>query len=287
MGEISKSVLITGCSTGIGRASAERLAERGHRVYATARRLESIEDLAGKGCELLSLDVTDDESMVAAVKAVEDAEGAVGALVNNAGYSQGGAVETVPMDALRQQIETNFFGLVRLTQLCLPGMREQGWGRVVNVSSMGGRFTLPGGGAYHASKHAVEAWSDALRWETRSFGIRVSIVEPGIVLTDFAKAHAGAIEKADGEGPYAEFNTAVRSRVDGAYEGALAKMGSSPVKIARVIERAITSSRPKPRYRIGMDARSVIVLRRLLPDRLFDAFLRSQYPRPSEPDPEQ
>lgn len=283
MGEISKSVLITGCSTGIGRATAERLADRGHRVYATARRLESIEDLAAKGCELLSLDVTDDESMVAAVKAVEDAEGAVGALVNNAGYSQGGAVETVSMEALRRQLETNFFGLVRLTQLCLPGMRDQGWGRVVNVSSMGGRFTLPGGGAYHASKHAVEAWSDALRWETQKLGIRVSVVEPGIVLTDFAKAHAGAIEEAqsDAEGPYAEFNAAVRSRVDGAYEGALAKTGSSPAKIARVIERAITSSRPKPRYRIGMDARSVIVLRRLLPDRLFDAFLRTQYPRPT------
>lgn len=281
MGEISKSVLITGCSTGIGRATAERLADRGHRVYATARRIESIGDLAAKGCELLSLDVTDDESMAAAVKAVEDAEGAVGALVNNAGYSQGGAVETVPMDALRKQLETNFFGLVRLTQLCLPGMRGQGWGRVVNVSSMGGRFTLPGGGAYHASKHAVEAWSDALRWETKSFGIRVSIIEPGIVLTDFAKAHAGAIGKADGEGPYTEFNVAVRDRVDGAYEGALAKLGSSPAKIARVIERAITASRPKPRYRIGMDARSVIVLRRVLSDRLFDAFLRSQYPRPS------
>lgn len=281
MGEISKSVLVTGCSTGIGRATAERLAGRGHRVYATARRLESIEDLAAKGCEILSLDVTDDESMVAAVKAVEDGEGAVGALVNNAGYSQGGAVETVPMDALRKQLETNFFGLVRLTQLCLSGMREQGWGRVVNVSSMGGRFTLPGGGAYHASKHAVEAWSDALRWETKSFGIRVSIIEPGIVLTDFAKAHAGALEEADHEGPYGEFNTAVRSRVDGAYEGALARMGSSPAKVARVIERSITSSRPKPRYRVGMDARSVILLRRLLPDRVFDGFLRTQYPRPS------
>lgn len=284
MGEISKSVLITGCSTGIGRATAERLADRGHRVYATARRLESIEDLAAKGCELLSLDVTDDESMVAAVKAVEGAEGAIGALVNNAGYSQGGAVETVSMEALRRQLETNFFGLVRLTQLCLPGMRDQGWGRVVNVSSMGGRFTLPGGGAYHASKYAVEAWSDALRWETQKLGIRVAVVEPGIVLTDFAKAHAGAIDEAqseDAEGPYAGFNAAVRSRVDGAYEGALAKMGSSPAKIARVIERAITSSRPKPRYRIGMDARSVIVLRRLLPDRLFDAFLRTQYPRPT------
>lgn len=280
MGEISRAVLITGCSTGIGRATAERLAQRGHRVYATARRLESIEDLTDRGCVILPLDVTDSESMAQAVKTVEEAEGAVGALVNNAGYSQGGAVETVTMDQLRRQMETNFFGLAELTKLCLPGMRDQGFGRVVNVSSMGGRFTLPGGGAYHASKHAVEAWSDALRWETRAFGIRVSIIEPGIVLTSFAQAHAGAIEEADDEGPYAEFNAAVRRRVDSAYEGFLARMGTKPEKVARVIERAIRSGRPRPRYRIGMDARSVILMRRLLSDRLFDAFLRSQYPRP-------
>lgn len=279
MTEISKAVLITGCSTGIGRATAERLARRGHRVYATARRPESIEDLRELGCETLPLDVTDSESMAQAVKTVEDAEGAVGALVNNAGYSQGGAVEALDMDAVRRQFETNVFGAVELAQRCLPGMREQGWGRIVNVSSMGGRFTLPGGGAYHGSKHALEAMSDALRWETKGFGIRVSIIEPGVVLTDFPQAHAGAIE-AGGDGPYGDFNAAVRARVDGAYEGFLAATGTKPGKVARVIERAITSPLSKPRYRIGMDARTVIVLRRLMPDRVFDAFLRTQYPRP-------
>jgi NAD(P)-dependent dehydrogenase (short-subunit alcohol dehydrogenase family) len=284
-------VLITGCSTGIGRATAERLARRGHRVYATARRLDAVADLKDLGCEILELDVTEDDSMVAAVQTIEAAEGAVGALVNNAGYSQGGAVESVPMEAIRRQFETNVFGLVRLTQLCLPGMRAEGAGRVVNVSSMGGRLTFPGGGAYHASKHAVEAFSDALRWEVAGFGIRVSIVEPGIVLTDFPQAHGAAVTGATGgastggaagAAPYAAFNEAVRQRVDDAYAGVLGRMATSPGRVAQVIERAITARHPATRYRVGLDARSVIVLRRLMPDRVFDRFVRlGGYRRPS------
>src|SRR3954468_17014744 len=134
MANPSKAVLITGCSTGIGRATAEHLVGRGHTVYATARRPESIADLEDKGCRTLALDVTDEASMQAAVGAVEEAEGAVGVLVNNAGYSQSGAVESVSMDDLRRQFETNVFGLVRMCQLALPKMREQGWGRIVNIS---------------------------------------------------------------------------------------------------------------------------------------------------------
>ena len=176
-------VLITGCSTGIGRATAERLAERGMTVYATARRLESIEDLRAAGCRTLALDVTDEESMRAGVAAVEEAEGSVGALVNNAGYSQSGAVETIPMDELRRQFETNVFGLVRMCQLVLPGMRRQGRGRIVNISSIGGKLVFPGGGIYHGTKHAVEGISDALRFEVKEFGVDVVIVEPGLIRT--------------------------------------------------------------------------------------------------------
>ncbi len=146
MGEPSRAVLISGCSTGIGRATALRLAQAGWRVYATARRPESIADLEDAGCTTLALDVTDEASMVAAVAAVEEAEGAVGVLVTNAGYSQGGAIETVPLDSVRRQFETNVFGLVRLTQLVLPKMRAQGWGKIVNVGSMGGRLTFPAAG---------------------------------------------------------------------------------------------------------------------------------------------
>lgn len=158
----SRVVLITGCSSGIGRATAERLARAGWTVYATARRLGSIAELEAAGCHLLELDVTDEAAMQAAVEAVERAAGAVGVLVNNAGYSLSCAIESVPLDEVRRQFETNVFGLVRLSQLVLPGMRRQGFGRIVNVSSMGGRLTFPGGGYYHATKHAVEALSDAL-----------------------------------------------------------------------------------------------------------------------------
>lgn len=165
---ISKAVLVTGCSTGIGRATAEHLADAGWTVYATARRPESIADL--RGCKRLALDVCDEASMRAAVDAVERAEGAVGVLVNNAGYGQEGAFEATPMDDVRRQFETNVFGLIRLSQLVLPGMRRQGWGRIVNLSSMGGKLTLPGGAFYHATKHAVEALSDALRFEVREIG---------------------------------------------------------------------------------------------------------------------
>ncbi len=189
----SKAVLITGCSTGIGRTTAEHLAAKGWTVYATARRPESISDLEGKGCKTLALDVTDEQSMQAAVKAVEDAEGAVGVLVNNAGYSQSGAVEEVSMDSVRRQFETNVFGLLRMCQLVLPGMRRARRGRIVNVSSMGGKLVFPGGGAYHASKYAVEAFSDALRFEVAGFGVRVSIIEPGLIITRFGETAASTV----------------------------------------------------------------------------------------------
>src|SRR3954454_21068556 len=168
---VSRAVLVTGCSSGIGRATAERLAVRGYTVYATARRPEAIADLEARGCRVLALDVTDEDSMQAAVATVVDEQGAVGALVNNAGYSQSGAIEEVPLDEVRRQFETNVFGLVRMCQLVLPGMRAQGHGRIVNVSSMGANFTFPGGGFYHATKSAVEAISDALRFEVKHFGI--------------------------------------------------------------------------------------------------------------------
>src|SRR5213080_4478503 len=153
MPDPAKPVLITGCSSGIGHATAELLAERGWKVYATARRPETLSDLRSRGCETLALDVCDEASMSAAVAAVTDAEGAVGVLVNNAGYSQTGAVESVPLDRVRRQFETNVFGLVRMCQLVLPGMRAQHRGKVVNIGSMGGKLTFPGGGVYHATKY--------------------------------------------------------------------------------------------------------------------------------------
>src|SRR5262249_26329628 len=193
----SAPILITGCSTGIGRALATRLGRAGYPVYATARRLESIAGLERDGCRLLALDVTDEESMAAAVRVVGEEYGAVWGLVTNAGYGELGPVEEVPMARVRRQFETNVFGLARMCQLVLPGMRAAGRGRIVNVGSMGGRVTFPGSGYYHASKYAVEAITDALRYEVRPFGVAVSLVEPGPVRTAFgATALTGLAESA-------------------------------------------------------------------------------------------
>ncbi len=282
------AVLITGCSSGIGKETARRLTARGWTVYATARRPESIADLARAGCTTLALDVTDEESMRTAVAAVEAEHGAVGALVNNAGYSQSGALETLPMERLRAQFETNVFGLVRMCQLVLPGMRGAGRGRIVNVSSMGGKLVFPGGGAYHASKYAVEALSDALRFEVRGFGVRVVIVEPGLITTSFGETAAGSLadaasdDPARSDDPYAGFNAAVGAATVGVYEGPMKRLGGGPETVARTIERAIASQNPKPRYKVTASARLALGQRKLLTDRAWDAVMRSQFPSPGK-----
>jgi NAD(P)-dependent dehydrogenase (short-subunit alcohol dehydrogenase family) len=274
----NEPVLITGCSTGIGRATAERLARNGLTVYATARKLDSIADLQAAGCRTLALDVTDEESMRAAVAAVEEAEGAVGALVNNAGYSQSGAVETVPLDEVRRQFETNVYGLLRMCQLVLPAMRREGRGRIVNVSSMGGKLTFPGGGIYHATKYAVEAISDAMRFEVRGFGVYVSVIEPGLIKTNFAETAVDSVS--EDEGPYAKFNSAVQASTAGVYDSALGKLGGGPETVAKAIERAITARRPKTRYPVTASARFFMTQRALLPDRAWDAVVGTSIPRP-------
>jgi NAD(P)-dependent dehydrogenase (short-subunit alcohol dehydrogenase family) len=280
----SRAVLITGCSSGIGRATAERLAARGYTVYATARRVDSIADLEGRGCRVLALDVTNEESMQAAVGTVVDEQGAVGALVNNAGYSQSGAVEEVPMADVRRQFETNVFGLVRMCQLVLPGMRAQHHGRIVNVSSMGANFTFPGGGFYHATKYAVEAISDALRFEVKGFGIDVVIVQPGFIRTGFAEAATQAMPGGPEEhGPYERFNDAVAASTHNVYErGPLTRLGGGPETVARTIERAIASRVPKIRYRVTPSARLLVGQRALMTDGMWDRFLATQFPRPGD-----
>ncbi|MDQ1689389.1 MAG: hypothetical protein QOK42_2364 [Frankiaceae bacterium] len=275
-------VLVTGCSSGIGEATAARLLKAGHTVYATARRPETLETLAAAGARVLALDVTDEASMIAAVKAIEGEHGSVGALVNNAGYGLQGPVEETSMEEVRRQFETNVFGLIRLTQLVLPGMRAAGGGRIVNVSSMGGRLTLPGGGFYHASKYAVEAFSDALRIETAPFGIRVSVIEPGPVLTPWSEVAVDSIEEVPA-GPYAQFRRDLGKGLESYYSGPKAKLASSADDVARKIERAITRGRPRPRYIVGPVARAMITTRRLLPDRLWDFGMRTSYPVPKVP----
>jgi NAD(P)-dependent dehydrogenase (short-subunit alcohol dehydrogenase family) len=231
------------------------------------------------GCNTLALDVTDESSMKAAVDAVTAAEGAVGVLINNAGYSQSGAVESVPLEQARRQFETNVFGPLRLIQLVLPGMRSQGWGKVVNLSSMGGRLTFPGGGLYHATKYALEALSDALRFEVRGFGVDVILIEPGLIVTNFGEVASAAAPVGDG-GDYAEFNSKVAEITEGAYKGPMAKLGAGPEAVAKAIERAISSKRPKARYPVTASARLMISQRRLTPDRMWDRMMRVQFPTP-------
>jgi NADP-dependent 3-hydroxy acid dehydrogenase YdfG len=301
MAEPSKAVLVTGCSSGIGRATALRLARSGWTVYASARRPETLAELADAGCRTLALDVTDEDSMRAAVEIVEQAEGALGVLINNAGYSQSGAIETVPMEAVRRQFETNVLGLVRLTQLVLPKMRAQRWGKIVNLGSMGGRLTFPGGGCYHATKYALEAISDALRFELRGFGIDVVLLEPGLITTEFGTAATasmaatanmtdggladggladGGTAGASAEDPYAHFNASVGAVTAGAYDGPMRHFGAGPERVAKVIERAITSRRPPARITITPSAKVLLATRRLLSDRAWDAAMRAQFPQP-------
>jgi len=281
----ARVVLITGCSSGIGHATAERLAARGHIVYATARKLSAIADLEAKGCRLLALDVCDEDSMVAAVAGIEAEHGAVGVLVNNAGYSQSGAIEAVPIDRVRAQFETNVFGLVRLTQLVLPGMRRRRSGRVINVSSMGGRLVFPGGGFYHASKYAVEAISDALRFEVRGFGVQVVLIEPGLIRTHFSEAAVGTMDAPKGaaDDPYAGFHAAVAKATRESYEkGPLARLAGEADDVARAIEKAIAVARPRARYSVTGSAKLLLAQRALMSDRLWDAFLRGSFPSPGQ-----
>jgi NADP-dependent 3-hydroxy acid dehydrogenase YdfG len=290
------AVLITGCSSGIGRAAAIRLHDAGLRVYATARHAESLAGLADRGIRTLALDVTDEASMTEAVAATETEAGAIGVLVNNAGYGLYGPVEQQPMAEIRRQFETNVFGLIRLTQLVLPGMRQRGRGRILNVSSMGGRATLPGGAFYHASKYAVEALSDALRMEVAQFGIDVVLIEPGPVDTPWNQVASDSLSTAvpgaghaapgdtagDGSAgdPYAAYKAAVAASFVTAHNGPLARLSSTADDIAAVITHAVTARRPRTRYLINPVAKSVVTLNRLLPGRVYDAVLRRQYKLP-------
>ena len=285
--EMSRAVLVTGCSTGIGRATAAMLVRSGWPVYATARDVGSLSELTELGCRALRLDVTDEESLRAAVDVVVGDHGAVGALVNNAGYSQSGAVETVPLADARRQFDTNFFGPARLTQLVLPGMRAQCWGKVVNIGSMGGRLTFPGGGYYHATKYALEALSDALRFEVAGFGVDVVLVEPGFIRSDFSDTAASALESADTDSgataaePYRSFTAGVLASTRHVYDrGPMSRLGGNPDDVARVVLGAITTSRPKARYPVTPSARLLLGLRAVLPDRAWDAFLARKFVQP-------
>jgi NAD(P)-dependent dehydrogenase (short-subunit alcohol dehydrogenase family) len=261
-------VLITGCSSGIGRATAVEAAGRGHRVFATARDPESLRDLEGRGrVRLLALDVTDTASIREAVSFVLADAGRVDALVNNAGYAQYGAAEDVTAEEWRRQFDVNLFGAIEATRAVLPAMREKRHGTIVNVSSVVGKIAIPFAAPYCASKHALEAFSDALRVEVAPFGIRVAVLEAGPIETRFTeRARAGVARMLVTPGPYSSFYENAQRAMDTDFQAGRLP----PEAAARVILDAIESENPRTRYRLTRMARVLILLKRLLPDRFFD-----------------
>jgi len=265
-----KVALVTGASAGIGKATALSLLSHGTSVYASARRVEKMNDLEKKGATILAMDVTNFESMNSGVQSILDKEGSVDILVNNAGYGSYGAIEDVPISEARRQFEVNIFGLGRLTQLVLPYMRKNGYGKIVNISSMGGKIYTPLGGWYHATKHALEGLSDCLRIETKPFGIDVIVIEPGGIQSEWGDIAADNLIKTSGTGAYKERAEKTAQGMRDTYRSGKV---SPPSLIAEVITKAVTARKPKTRYAAGYMAKPSLFLRSLLSDRMFDRII--------------
>jgi short-subunit dehydrogenase len=266
-----KIALVTGASSGIGEATARRLAETGFTVYAAARRFERMQHLAEVGIRPITMDVTDDASAQAGIAAIVAEQGRIDVLVNNAGYGSYGAVEDVPMSEARAQMDVNVFGAARLIQLVLPTMRQQRSGTIVNVTSMGGKITTPLGAWYHATKFALEALSDCLRMEVAPFGIDVVVIEPGGIRTEWSGIAAEKVRAVSSSGPYAAQANAV---ADSLTSESTHRRSSPPELIGKTITKAVTSRHPKTRYAVGYGAKPMIFLHSILPDRTFDTFIR-------------
>jgi len=266
-------VLITGASSGMGKETALTLIQQEHIVYGAARRVDRMQDLVKAGGHAIEMDVTSEEQMVAAVSRIVAEQGRIDVLVNNAGYAIYGAVEDTTIADARRQFDVNLFGLARMTQLVLPHMRKQGRGKIINLSSMGGKIYTPLGAWYHATKHAVEGWSDCLRLELKPFGIAVVIIEPGIMATEFGDVMLKPLLERSGTGIYNTMAKAVAKATADSY----AKGGASPASvIAEVIAKAIATDKPRTRYVAGKMARPLMFIRKYLGDRIYDKAVMSQ-----------
>ncbi len=266
---MNEVVLITGASSGIGKAAAKLLLLRGYKVYAGARRVDNLKELEYLGARIMRLDVTEEDSLRSAVQAVLDGEGRLDVLINNAGYGANGAIEDIPMAEARRQFEVNLFGLARLTQLVLPAMRARGSGRIVNISSIAGKISMPLGGWYNASKHALEAYSDALRLEVGRYGIKVVLIEPGAISTEWDNVALVNLAKYSGAGPYAALTEKLTVRFRAAYR----KSAPGPETVATAILRALRAARPAARYAVPFKSRALLFLKWALPDRVWDAVI--------------
>lgn len=268
-----RTALVTGASSGMGKAIAKRLIKMGFKVYAVARHVENMEDLAKLGATTLRMDISRREDIKATVDTILGEVGGVDVLVNNAGFGLYGPIEEIGLDEARYQFEVNVFGPARLTQLLTPAMRGKGSGVIVNITSMGGKIYTLLGGWYHATKHALEGWSDCLRLELAPFGIKVVVVEPGLIETGFGDVVADSLLKRSGAGPYANLTRAVAKATRDAYGHG---RGTNPDVIARVVARAVRAKRPRTRYVAGRYAKLMIRVRNWLGDRVFDRMIMSQ-----------
>lgn len=259
-------ILITGASSGLGKAFALSLIEAGHTVYGAARRTHEMHDIEDAGGHAIALDMTDDASLVACMQRVIGEQGRIDVLINNAGYGLYGSVEEIPIQEARAQFEVNLFGLGRITQLAIPHMRKQGKGRIINISSMGGKMYLPLGAWYHASKHALEGWSDCLRLDLKEHGIDVVIIEPGVIRTGFEEVMLAPLIARSGSGPYGALTRRVAQGTERNY-----RKGSPPDVVVRLVMKAVHARRPRTRYAGGHLAKPVMFLRKWCGDRLFDS----------------
>ena len=264
------TVLITGASAGIGKETARKLLEEGYVVYAAARRVEQMQDLEKLGAIALRMDVTKEEEVVAGVERINAERGGTDILINNAGFGLYGAMEDIPLDDARYQFEVNLFGLARLTQLVLPSMRARRTGKIVNISSIGGKVYTPLGSWYHATKHALEGWSDCLRFELKQFGIDVIIVEPGIIRTEFGDVALGPLQERSGDSAYANIVKRMTASMENLESSGF---GSPPSVIADAILKSLRAKQPRVRYAAGQWAKPLLFMRRLLSDRMFDRII--------------
>jgi NAD(P)-dependent dehydrogenase (short-subunit alcohol dehydrogenase family) len=268
-----KTALVTGASSGMGKEIAKRLIQDGFHVYVAARHVENMNDLARLGATPLRMDISKDEEIKAAVDTILGQVGGVDVLVNNAGFGLYGPIEEIGIDEARYQFEVNVFGPARLTQLLLPAMRKKGSGTIVNITSMGGKIYTVVGAWYHATKHALEGWSDSLRLELAPFGIKVVVIEPGLIETGFGDVVAEGLLKRSGSGAYAKLTQAVAKSTRDAYGQG---RGTDPRVIADVVSKAVKARRPSTRYAAGKYAKPMIAIRNWLGDRMFDRVIMSQ-----------
>ncbi len=260
----NKVALITGASSGMGKDFSLRLLDEGYIVYGVARRIERMSDIEGAGGHTIKLDITDDSSIVAAVDQIIKEQGRIDVLINSAGYGSYGAIEDVPIEEARRQFEVNIFGLARLTQLVLPHMRKNNFGKIINISSIGGKIYSPIGGWYHATKHALEGLSDCLRFETKQFGIDVIIIEPGGVESEWGGIALNAAMERSGSTAYSETAKGFKKIME------TFKKQASPKVITDLVMKALRAKKPKTRYSAGTAAKPMLFMRKILSDRMFD-----------------